>query len=116
ARPGRAATTGPADRSRAVRRPQLRRARCRGEPARPEKPGPVRAVAVHADRQRSSRACAAAGPRLDWEGELAFVLGGCLRDATVEQAQAAILGYLCFNDLTARGYQRAGNQWTLGKN
>jgi 2,4-didehydro-3-deoxy-L-rhamnonate hydrolase len=54
--------------------------------------------------------------RLDWEGELAFVLGGCLRDATVEQAQAAILGYLCFNDLTARGFQQAGNQWTLGKN
>lgn len=54
--------------------------------------------------------------RLDWEGELAFVLGGCLREATAEQAQAAILGYLCFNDLTARDYQRAGNQWTLGKN
>ena len=54
--------------------------------------------------------------RLDWEGELAFVLGSCLRDANIEQAQAAILGYLCFNDLTARGYQRAGNQWTVGKN
>jgi len=54
--------------------------------------------------------------RLDWEGELAFVLGSHLRDATAEQAQAAILGYLCFNDLTARDYQRAGNQWTLGKN
>jgi 2,4-diketo-3-deoxy-L-fuconate hydrolase len=54
--------------------------------------------------------------RLDWEGELAFVLGSCLRDATVDCAEAAILGYLCFNDLTARDYQRAGNQWTLGKN
>lgn len=54
--------------------------------------------------------------RLDWEGELAFVLGSHLRDATAEQARAAILGYLCFNDLTARDYQRAGNQWTLGKN
>ena len=54
--------------------------------------------------------------RLDWEGELAFVLGSCLRDATVDSAEAAILGYLCFNDLTARDYQRAGNQWTLGKN
>jgi 2,4-didehydro-3-deoxy-L-rhamnonate hydrolase len=53
---------------------------------------------------------------LDWEGELAAVLGGCLRDATVEQARAAIVGYLCFNDLTARGFQRASRQWTLGKN
>lgn len=53
---------------------------------------------------------------LDWEGELAVVLGGYLREATVEQAQSAILGYLCFNDLSARGFQRAGRQWLLGKN
>ncbi|MGH3767493.1 MAG: fumarylacetoacetate hydrolase family protein [Pseudonocardiaceae bacterium] len=53
---------------------------------------------------------------LDWEGELAVVLGSHLREATVEQAQTAILGYLCFNDLSARGFQRASKQWTLGKN
>ncbi|MGH3686853.1 MAG: fumarylacetoacetate hydrolase family protein [Pseudonocardiaceae bacterium] len=53
---------------------------------------------------------------LDWEGELAVVLGSSLRDATVEQARAAIIGYLCFNDLSARGFQRASKQWTLGKN
>lgn len=53
---------------------------------------------------------------LDWEGELAVVLGGYLRDATVEQARKAIFGYLCFNDLSARGFQRASRQWTLGKN
>jgi 2,4-didehydro-3-deoxy-L-rhamnonate hydrolase len=53
---------------------------------------------------------------LDWEGELAAVLGGSLRDATVDQARAAIIGYLCFNDLSARGFQRASKQWMLGKN
>lgn len=53
---------------------------------------------------------------LDWEGELAVILGDYLRDATVEQARAAIFGYLCFNDLSARGFQRASRQWTLGKN
>lgn len=53
---------------------------------------------------------------LDWEGELAAVLGGYLRDATVDQAQAAIIGYLCFNDLSARGFQRASGRWMLGKN
>ncbi|MGH3694298.1 MAG: fumarylacetoacetate hydrolase family protein [Pseudonocardiaceae bacterium] len=53
---------------------------------------------------------------LDWEGELAVVLGCYLRDATVDQARAAIIGYLCFNDLSARGFQRAGRQWMLGKN
>lgn len=53
---------------------------------------------------------------LDWEGELAVVLGGYLLDATVDQARAAIIGYLCFNDLSARGFQRASDRWTLGKN
>jgi 2,4-didehydro-3-deoxy-L-rhamnonate hydrolase len=53
---------------------------------------------------------------LDWEGELAVVLGSYLRDTTVDQARAAIIGYLCFNDLTARGFQRASKQWALGKN
>ena len=53
---------------------------------------------------------------LDWEGELAVVLGGYLRDATIDQARPAIFGYLCFNDLSARGFQRASRQWMLGKN
>ena len=53
---------------------------------------------------------------LDWEGELAVVIGGTARAVPVAAAHAAILGYACFNDLTARGYQRATPQWTLGKN
>jgi len=53
---------------------------------------------------------------LDWEGELAVVVGNYLRDATVEQARAVISGYLCFNDLSARGFQRASRRWMLGKN
>jgi 2-keto-4-pentenoate hydratase/2-oxohepta-3-ene-1,7-dioic acid hydratase in catechol pathway len=53
---------------------------------------------------------------LDWEGELAAVLGSYLRDATVAQARAAIIGYLCLNDLSARGFQRASARWMLGKN
>jgi 2-keto-4-pentenoate hydratase/2-oxohepta-3-ene-1,7-dioic acid hydratase in catechol pathway len=39
-----------------------------------------------------------------------------LRDATPEAAQAGFLGYACFNDLSARGFQRASDRWTLGKN
>ncbi|MHB8262740.1 MAG: fumarylacetoacetate hydrolase family protein [Acidimicrobiales bacterium] len=52
----------------------------------------------------------------DWEGELAVVLGAPLKNADPEQASAAILGYTCLNDLSARGYQHATTQWTLGKN
>lgn len=52
----------------------------------------------------------------DWEGELAVIIGKPLKDATPEEAEAAILGYTCFNDLSSREYQFATSQWTLGKN
>jgi 2-keto-4-pentenoate hydratase/2-oxohepta-3-ene-1,7-dioic acid hydratase in catechol pathway len=53
---------------------------------------------------------------LDWEGEIAAYVGSTLRDATPEQARAAIFGYSTFNDLTARRAQKLTAQWTLGKN
>ncbi|MFI4975382.1 MAG: fumarylacetoacetate hydrolase family protein [Caulobacterales bacterium] len=56
-------------------------------------------------------------PTLDFEGELAAVMG---RDAwQVSEADALdyVAGYACFNDATIREYQRkAGGQWTVGKN
>lgn len=53
---------------------------------------------------------------LDWEGELAIIIGKELRDVTPETAQAGFFGYACFNDLTARKFQMASDRWTLGKN
>ncbi|MCL4423830.1 MAG: fumarylacetoacetate hydrolase family protein [Actinobacteria bacterium] len=55
-------------------------------------------------------------PRLDWEGELAAIVGSRLYGASEEAAGAAILGYTCFNDLSTREHQMAASQWTLGKN
>lgn len=55
-------------------------------------------------------------PGLDWEGELAVIVGQSLRHATPEQAAAAVFGYAAFNDLTARTVQKLTTQWTLGKN
>jgi 2-keto-4-pentenoate hydratase/2-oxohepta-3-ene-1,7-dioic acid hydratase in catechol pathway len=55
-------------------------------------------------------------PGLDWEGELAAVIGVTLKDATPEEVEAGILGYTCLNDLSARLHQRATGQWTIGKN
>src|SRR6202167_232589 len=53
---------------------------------------------------------------LDWEGELAIVVGRELRDVTPEAAHAGFFGYACFNDLSARKFQMASDRWTLGKN
>jgi 2-keto-4-pentenoate hydratase/2-oxohepta-3-ene-1,7-dioic acid hydratase in catechol pathway len=58
----------------------------------------------------------AAEPALDWEGELAAVVGSPVRAVTPEAGLASVLGYACFNDLTARRHQQATPQWTLGKN
>lgn len=55
-------------------------------------------------------------PGLDWEGELAAIIGTELRNATPAEVEAAIIGYTCLNDLTARIHQRATGQWTIGKN
>lgn len=55
-------------------------------------------------------------PGLDWEGELAAVVGSTLRNATAEEVEASIVGYTILNDLSARLHQRATVQWTIGKN
>jgi 2-keto-4-pentenoate hydratase/2-oxohepta-3-ene-1,7-dioic acid hydratase in catechol pathway len=53
---------------------------------------------------------------LDWEGELAVVIGAPLREAAEQEARRAILGYAVFNDLSARKAQGQSSQWTVGKN
>jgi 2,4-diketo-3-deoxy-L-fuconate hydrolase len=57
-----------------------------------------------------------ADAKLDWEGELAAVVGTTLEDATEEEAARAVFAYTCFDDLSARELQFSSSQWTLGKN
>ena len=54
--------------------------------------------------------------KLDFEGEIAFVVGKTCRHATEESALDFIAGYTLFNDATIRDYQRFSSQWTIGKN
>ena len=53
---------------------------------------------------------------LDWEGEIVAWVGRRLVDATPDEALAAVVGYLTFNDLTSRRAQKLTSQWILGKN
>lgn len=55
--------------------------------------------------------------RVDWEVELAVVLGAGGRYLSAEQARDAVFGYTVANDLSARDQQhgRAEGQWFLGK-
>lgn len=53
--------------------------------------------------------------RVDYEAELAIVIKKRARHVTEEQAGDFILGYTCFNDVTARDLQPKNGQWTLAK-
>ena len=54
--------------------------------------------------------------RVDYEAELGVVLGQDCFHVTAEQAQQAIFGFTCVNDVTARDLQRKDAQWTRSKN
>ena len=54
--------------------------------------------------------------RFDFEGELAVIIGKGGRNITQAQAFEHIAGYACFNDGSARDWQRHTHQWIPGKN
>jgi 2-keto-4-pentenoate hydratase/2-oxohepta-3-ene-1,7-dioic acid hydratase in catechol pathway len=53
--------------------------------------------------------------RVDYEGELAVVIGAPARHVRSEEASRVILGYTCANDVTLRDLQHENDQWTRAK-
>jgi acylpyruvate hydrolase len=53
--------------------------------------------------------------QLDWEVELAFVVGRRAKDVSQEQALDYIFGYTIINDVSARDFQFMTTQWMAGK-
>ena len=53
---------------------------------------------------------------LDWEAELAVVIGQHMGPTSEADAMNGVLAYSCFNDISARKIQKSTSQWTLGKN
>ncbi len=54
--------------------------------------------------------------KLDYEAELAVVIGQTATRVSAANALAHVAGYSCFNDGSVRDYQRKSTQWTMGKN
>ncbi len=52
---------------------------------------------------------------IDYEGELAIVIGKKAKNIEVDQSKDYIFGYTIINDVTARDVQRYDEQWTRGK-
>jgi len=53
--------------------------------------------------------------KLDYEGELAIIIGKKGRNIPVSEAKKYVFGYTAFNDVTAREIQFKDKQWTRGK-
>jgi 2-keto-4-pentenoate hydratase/2-oxohepta-3-ene-1,7-dioic acid hydratase in catechol pathway len=54
--------------------------------------------------------------RLDWEGELAVIIGKEGRRIPREKAMSYVAGYSCYNDVSVRDWQRHTTQFLPGKN
>jgi acylpyruvate hydrolase len=54
--------------------------------------------------------------RFDYEGELGLVIAAGGRYIPASKALDAVAGFVVLNDASARDWQRAGTQWTPGKN
>jgi 2-keto-4-pentenoate hydratase/2-oxohepta-3-ene-1,7-dioic acid hydratase in catechol pathway len=57
------------------------------------------------------------GPEVDYEAELAVIIGQTCKDVPEERALDQVLGYTCANDVSARRWQKhgGGGQWVRGK-
>lgn len=53
--------------------------------------------------------------RVDYEGELAVVIGTTCRNVDEARALDCVLGYSCFNDVSARVLQHKDGQWVRAK-
>jgi acylpyruvate hydrolase len=57
-----------------------------------------------------------ASSKIDWEAELAVVIGRTLRKADEAAARDAIAGYTVMNDVSVRDWQGRTSEWFQGKN
>jgi acylpyruvate hydrolase len=54
--------------------------------------------------------------QLDFEGEIAMIIGRSGRNISRADANDYIAGWALFNDISVRDYQFKSSQWTVGKN
>jgi 2-keto-4-pentenoate hydratase/2-oxohepta-3-ene-1,7-dioic acid hydratase in catechol pathway len=71
----------------------------------------------HPEAEIRLPACCVQGPEVDYEAELAVVIGRAATDVSERDALDYVLGYTCANDVSARRWQKhgGGGQWVKGK-
>lgn len=83
---------------------------------RPEKPTIFTRFADSQTAHNAAIVCPAISEKLDFEGELAVVIGRNARHVKAENALDYVAGYSCYNDGSVRDWQRHTSQLTPGKN
>ena len=53
--------------------------------------------------------------QVDYEAEFAFVIGKQAKNVPAAEWEHYVFGYTCVHDVSARDYQLATTQWTIGK-
>ncbi|MCZ7362460.1 MAG: fumarylacetoacetate hydrolase family protein [Candidatus Methanoperedens sp.] len=56
-----------------------------------------------------------ASKKVEYEGELGVIINKRCKNVRASEAISVILGYTCFNDVTARDIQKKETQWTRSK-
>ena len=97
-----------------LRRAQLPHAHPRDGPRAPE-PSHLFAKYALALTGRDPIPLPPVSEQVDWEAELAVVIGRPVRDAEPDEAAAAIAGYAVLNDVSMRDWQYRTLQWLQGK-
>ena len=87
-----------------------------GGHARPEYPGFFMRGATSLGAHQQPIIRPKASTKLDYEAELAVVIGKQARHLSKGNALDCVAGYTCCNDGSVRDYQRKSSQWTIGKN
>ncbi len=87
-----------------------------GGHARPDYPGFFMRVDTSMTPHNASIVRPKVSTKLDYEAELAVIIGKPARHLTPDNALDCVFGYSCFNDGSVRDYQRKSSQWTIGKN
>jgi len=87
-----------------------------GGNARPEYPSFFMRVATSMTPHNGPIVRPKVSTKLDYEAELAVVIGQKARHLNADNALDCVFGYSCFNDGSLRDYQRKSAQWTIGKN
>ena len=81
----------------------------------PEDPAIVIKPRTALNNTESDIVCPDFVTQLDYEVELALIIGKNCKNVSLEDAQKAVFGYMIFNDVSARDIQAKDKQFTRGK-